>query len=258
MHGASRQVPSISNALAFMLQNRHRTSVQPAGSAETRMASSVLTVQPRQSGAMPVKPRFRQQRRNQNISPITHASHPALSGIKTSVVAAKMLRAARVAVRTCLLGHKHISFEEMKTCTKCLITKHDWCFYVYTESDKHTTGKLHASCKKCQNEARANHRKENPILTSANARRCKIKRLFGITEKQYNDLLSFQSDVCAICKKKSRDGRRLHIDHNHTTKQVRGLLCHDCNRGIGIFKDDYELLESALKYIKDPIAPKVF
>ncbi|CAB4167264.1 hypothetical protein UFOVP861_12 [uncultured Caudovirales phage] len=87
-------MPNTSNALESLLQRVHRTSAQPAGSAETRMESSAHTVRLRQSGAMPVKPRSRQCRRNLNTSPITHGSLPVPSGIKTSVVAARMPPAA--------------------------------------------------------------------------------------------------------------------------------------------------------------------
>lgn len=142
----------------------------------------------------------------------------------------------------------------MKICTRCHKTKSDKSFYKYTERDPHTTGKRHASCKACEHAARSKHRRENPELASANARRCKIKRLFGITPEQYDVILMKQAGVCAICKRKSPDGRRLHIDHDHNAKLVRGLLCHDCNRGIGMFRDSPSLLRSASDYLHHPTA----
>jgi hypothetical protein len=137
----------------------------------------------------------------------------------------------------------------MKTCTHCLQQKDESQFYTYTKQDKHKTGALHACCKQCQKEKRTAHRKANPSMAYAAARRAKIKRLFGITPEDYDQMFSDQLGVCAICLRASPDGRRLHIDHDHATKVVRGLLCHDCNRGLGIFKDDLNRLSRAIEYL---------
>lgn len=136
-----------------------------------------------------------------------------------------------------------------KKCTRCLKTKPETDFYAYTERDPHVTGKRHSACKQCEHEARSAHRKAHPQLASANARRCKIKRLFGITPEQYDIISKKQKGVCAICLRPSPDGRRLHIDHCHTKNKVRGLLCHDCNRGIGMFRDNPVLIKRALHYL---------
>lgn len=151
------------------------------------------------------------------------------------------------------LGHtvrtKLCYFGSMPVCTRCHKDKEPKDFYAYSESDPHKTGKLHATCKRCQHDARAAHRKANPAMASANARRCKIKRLFGITPEQYDEMLTRQGGTCAICHRESPDGRRLHIDHDHDTKRVRGLLCHDCNRGLGMFKDDIARFQRAIAYL---------
>ena len=139
----------------------------------------------------------------------------------------------------------------MKTCTRCRQEKEESQFYVYTKKDKHKTGALHACCKQCQHEKRTAHRKANPAMAYAAVRRAKIKRLFGITPEDYDKMLLNQGGVCAICLRKSPDGRRLHIDHDHSTRLVRGLLCHDCNRGLGIFKDDPIRLSRAIEYLQN-------
>ena len=62
--------------------------------------------------------------------------------------------------------------------------------------------------------------------------------------------------VCAICgKKETRKSRyggicKLHIDHDHKTKKIRGLLCHKCNNGLGNFRDNIENLDRAKKYLE--------
>jgi len=63
-------------------------------------------------------------------------------------------------------------------------------------------------------------------------------------------MLEEQNYRCAICNNEDEvEGRRLAIDHCHTTGVVRGLLCGKCNRGIGLFYDSQELLERAINYL---------
>jgi hypothetical protein len=73
----------------------------------------------------------------------------------------------------------------------------------------------------------------------------------GLTMEDFNQFLEDQDGVCAICHE-FNGGRadRLNIDHCHTTGKVRGLLCHKCNRGIGLFKDSVENLQSAISYLQ--------
>lgn len=74
---------------------------------------------------------------------------------------------------------------------------------------------------------------------------------YGITVEDFNKMLEEQGGVCAICKSNCNINRRLCIDHCHTTGKVRGLLCSECNSGIGKLKDDKELLKSALAYLEE-------
>lgn len=58
-------------------------------------------------------------------------------------------------------------------------------------------------------------------------------------------------NTCGICGATESSGgkKQLHVDHDHTTGKIRGLLCNHCNLGIGHFKDDTELLQAAIKYL---------
>ena len=77
-----------------------------------------------------------------------------------------------------------------------------------------------------------------------------IRRRFGITDAEYRRLLDFQGGRCAICKSPSaKYTTRFHIDHDHTIGRMRGLLCSDCNTGIGLFQDSTTLLSSAIAYL---------
>ncbi len=94
------------------------------------------------------------------------------------------------------------------------------------------------------------YRERNKQLLSDKDR----QRKFGITRKEYAELFHKQSGVCAICKSSETATRMgkikaLAVDHDHNTGQVRGLLCSDCNTGIGKLKEDPEILHSALRYL---------
>jgi Recombination endonuclease VII len=76
-----------------------------------------------------------------------------------------------------------------------------------------------------------------------------LKRLFGITQEQYDEMLASQGGVCAICGNLD-PGRNLAVDHVHDdTKAVRGLLCSNCNSGLGFFGDSVERLFAAIQYL---------
>lgn len=86
----------------------------------------------------------------------------------------------------------------------------------------------------------------------------RLMRLYGITLKEYYQLLQKQNFVCAICKcpetmmdNKQGITRRLAVDHCHSTNIVRGLLCYACNIGIGKFKHSIESLQNAYNYLKN-------
>jgi hypothetical protein len=85
------------------------------------------------------------------------------------------------------------------------------------------------------------------------------RKLEGLTQiETYEILLQKQNNVCAICKEENtatRQGRskKMAIDHCHKTLKVRGLLCSQCNSALGLFDDSIEILESAIKYLKNSI-----
>lgn len=76
-------------------------------------------------------------------------------------------------------------------------------------------------------------------------------RAYGMTADDYVTMLSKQSGVCAICHGVNKSGKRLSVDHDHSTGKVRGLLCTNCNNGIGRFKDDPIRLVAAANYLNN-------
>lgn len=83
-----------------------------------------------------------------------------------------------------------------------------------------------------------------------------LEREYGITIDEYNKLLEKQNYRCAICggegflMDSSRHKIKLVVDHDHNTGVVRGLLCHNCNRALGLFHDNEKDLLSAIDYLK--------
>lgn len=90
---------------------------------------------------------------------------------------------------------------------------------------------------------------QNPEL-----RKAKFLSYYGISLDEFKKLEESQGGVCAICKQKEMSPRikYLSVDHDHTTGKVRGLLCSNCNNGLGRFKDSADLLRAAVDYIIKP------
>lgn len=81
------------------------------------------------------------------------------------------------------------------------------------------------------------------------------ERRFGINSETYSQMLQSQSGVCAICgnpETATRLGvvKALSVDHCHTTGRIRGLLCSDCNTGIGKLRDSVKVLQNAIRYLQ--------
>jgi hypothetical protein len=72
---------------------------------------------------------------------------------------------------------------------------------------------------------------------------------YSISNDDYNWMLTVQKGVCAICLK-NPDNKRLAVDHNHDTNEIRGLLCIKCNSALGKFKDNIELIKRAALYLE--------
>lgn len=78
-----------------------------------------------------------------------------------------------------------------------------------------------------------------------------LRRTYGITTEQWRALYESQGGRCAICKTEEPGGKHsvFCVDHDHTTGEVRGLLCHRCNVGLGQFEDDPIRLKEAFEYL---------
>ena len=136
------------------------------------------------------------------------------------------------------------------------------------------TGIPYAYCDPCQNkrsrEAYHNRKIENPEAHRARqlkgyewkrnhtttysknySRNSYLKKKYGITLNDYEEILKSQNRVCAVCQEFCNSGRALAVDHCHISGKIRGLLCINCNQGLGKFKDSIKLLDKAIDYLKD-------
>jgi len=107
-------------------------------------------------------------------------------------------------------------------------------------------------CKGCNYQKERDWQAANLEASRTHKRQHHLKKKFSITIEQADALLSSQGGVCAICRKAITDkrGYGFHVDHNHATRKVRGILCFHCNSGLGLFKDNIEVLKSAVEYLK--------
>lgn len=77
-----------------------------------------------------------------------------------------------------------------------------------------------------------------------------LRRLYGITLDEYNQMLARQEHLCALCGERPDTSRRMHVDHDHATGKIRALLCHHCNLLIGNAKESTERLRQAIAYLE--------
>jgi hypothetical protein len=95
-------------------------------------------------------------------------------------------------------------------------------------------------------------------------KRAHLKKHYGLMLERFNEMRAAQGDVCAICCKGefakhavTGEPRALAVDHDHSSGQIRGLLCTNCNKGVGCFRDDPALLRAAIAYLESHAqAPK--
>ena len=109
---------------------------------------------------------------------------------------------------------------------------------------------LHPKCKVCK---RAWERKYH---SKTSYRKSHLKRDFGLSLEAYSEMHSRQNGVCAICdlpETTIRCGSVMHlaVDHCHETNSIRGLLCNNCNRALGMFGDSTNRLRAAISYLSE-------
>lgn len=97
-------------------------------------------------------------------------------------------------------------------------------------------------------DRRRAYRAENRYV--ARDRRIYLRYTYDLSPDDFRDMLVGQAGRCLICDHVMQPGRDTHIDHDHRTGKVRGLLCERCNKGIGHFKDEPSRLRAAARYLE--------
>ncbi len=155
-----------------------------------------------------------------------------------------------------------------QTCRRCKETKLVEDFW----KSAHKDSGISQYCKKCSNKNRKEYRdrkktntckfnmpkdsqswnsKKGSIEYKDYIRNSQLQRAYGISLEEYNLLFQKQAGKCAVCGRHQVElGKGLYVDHCHTTGTVRGLLCSNCNTGIGLFKDSIEIFYQAIGYLE--------
>lgn len=93
-------------------------------------------------------------------------------------------------------------------------------------------------------------RTSNNVYHTCRNCRSKYRRLINLSDKDYKEILESQNNECAICGTDAKEFKiALSVDHDYITKKIRGLLCVNCNMGLGHFKDSLSNLHRALIYV---------
>lgn len=125
-----------------------------------------------------------------------------------------------------------------KLCNKCGQEKEEFDFYPRADHPH----LLQSHCKRCVLDNRKLIPKSEIKIKN---RKANLKKKYGLTLEAYEALLAEQEGSCFICHSEED----LVVDHDHDTGDVRGILCRKCNSGLGMFKDNPELLTKAAEYL---------
>lgn len=136
-------------------------------------------------------------------------------------------------MKTCKKGHQYVPGAGCPECRT--IRRKAYSAKYYLNNREFYLEKAREDRKQFPEKHQQRHRKKN----------------YGITEIDYLQLLANQTGQCAICQidLKMLESKKVHIDHDHETGKVRGILCNHCNVMIGMAKEDLSILEKAIKYL---------
>lgn len=158
------------------------------------------------------------------------------------------------------MPYPKLDLSKGKTCPRCQQLKP---MTEYSKGKSSSTG-YQTYCKPCMSARHDEYRRKNlaKIAEKQRERYAKnperyrfydMKTHYGITKDQYDKMLAAQNGRCLICKTTDPQGRGkvFHVDHCHSSEKVRGLLCTNCNMGLGQFKHSVELLQLAISYLTE-------
>ena len=134
-----------------------------------------------------------------------------------------------------------------KYCTKCKNSKPITEFW----KNRTTQDGYQSWCNVCWREITATRRngpkREIELRQRMNRH---LMRKYNISIEEYEKLWQSQGGKCKICGNPVAGKKKLAVDHCHAKGNIRGLLCENCNRGLGMFKDNIDTLNKAIEYLK--------
>jgi hypothetical protein len=142
--------------------------------------------------------------------------------------------------------------EGTKKCSVCGAVKVAEAFFKNTNS----VAGLSSGCKTClgaQHKAWYDVHSKDPMV-KARQRNWQMLHYYGIDQKEFDRMLAEQGGKCKICKDANPGTKGWALDHNHTTKEVRGILCQACNKLLGFAKDNPAVLREAANYLDKSVA----
>ena len=144
------------------------------------------------------------------------------------------------------------------------ITEKDARIRIRLRKGRYNVGTV-TSCRLCQNDVSKKWKNKNPekvkLYTSKVPKNRHLKKCYGITPQQYQEMFDKQKGLCRICNKaetvkdkRQKSIRNLAVDHCHEAEargimKIRGLLCNRCNHMLGMARDNPEILQSAIDYL---------
>ena len=154
-----------------------------------------------------------------------------------------------------------LSVARTKVCPRCTLEKDIEGFTIRQSS--YRNGQPVAHCKECNSETSKKYQRERTSRDPQTYRKyewpSKLKSLYGITVKEYYEMLHAQGGGCALCGSRTPEsGSRQYgknvrtafdVDHDHKTGKVRGLLCTRCNRLVGLANDDLNTAKRLVEYL---------
>lgn len=105
-------------------------------------------------------------------------------------------------------------------------------------------------CKPCYFEYQRQYRRGQATKNVSKDKKYALRKRYGLSPRQFEGMLAATSGCCAACGEPPRPGgRALSVDHDHSTGQVRGLLCNACNRAVGYLRDDPSRATAVARYL---------
>jgi hypothetical protein len=133
-------------------------------------------------------------------------------------------------------------------CKSCHSQAHKSWYARNTEYEKARVKKWQQENSERLNAVNRKRRRERGAEYKTKEREGHLRRKYGLRLRDVETLLIAQLGMCAICRR--HEGRKLHVDHDHATNRVRGLLCGKCNKAIGLLDDEPRLVRSAETYLR--------